>query len=350
MNNLSILALTVIFIVSAVVTCLAGISLTRTTTTLDSRFKLGDALGGLILLGISGSLPEVAVVTSAAYAGHIDVITGTLLGGIAFQTLIIVIFDFACSKKKSLAGIAGSPMLVAESIFAIVITVFAVFGTCVPANITIFNINPFSIVIVVAWFVGLYLIDRLRKTQPEHTPEVVAVKGRSHKQRRAVDHPAHEDKTTTHVMLIFLLGCVITLIAGYFVEETGTIIASRLNINSGIFAATVIAFVTALPEISTGLESVLLGDNYLAISDIMGGNAFMLVLFILTDLVAKKPILSFAGNNDVIFAGLGIVLMGIYALSFWKKPRKVYFRLGIDSVAAIAIYVVGLILITEVIK
>lgn len=350
MENLSFLVLTLIFVISALATWFAGISLTRTTTTLDSRFELGDALGGLILLGISGSLPELAVVMSAAYVGHLDVITGTLLGGIAFQTLIIVIFDYASSKNKSLAFLSGSPMLVAESLFAIAITALAILGTFIPAKISLFNINPFSIGIVIAWVVGLILINRRRKSEPDIKPEIRVVLGRTHKERRTKDHPTHAEKSTSRIVWLFLLGCVITLIAGYFVEEAGTILASKMNINSGLFAATVIAFVAALPEISTGLESVIMGDNYLAISDIMGGNAFMLTLFLLTDIVATKPILSFAGKNDIIFAVLGILLMVIYAFSFWKKPKRTLFRMGYDSIMVIVVYVAGIILLTEVIK
>lgn len=346
MNDLSFSALSVIFLISAVATCLAGISLTKTTTTLDSRFKLGDALGGLILLGIGGSLPELAVVISAAYVDHIAVIIGTLLGGIAFQTLIIVAFDFANGRKDALSFLVGSPMLVAETLFAIVITALAVFGTLIPARISLFNISPFSVLLLLAWIGGLFVINRLRKSEQSYETKSAAPTGRRHKERRASDHPKHADKKTGHVILIFLVGCLVTLIAGYFVEESGSIIAARIGMNSGLFAATIIALVTSLPEISTGLESVVMGDNYLAVSDIMGGNAFMLVLFLITDIIAKKPVLSFAEKDDIYFALLGIILMAVYAFSFWKKPDRCYFRLGLDSIAEIVIYAAGLILLT----
>ena len=103
MENLSLFALVIFFFISAAVTWIAGISLTKTTDTLDSRFKIGEAIGGLILLGISGSLPEIAITYSAAISGHIPIIIGNLLGGIAIQTLIIVIFDFSTKQKKPLS-------------------------------------------------------------------------------------------------------------------------------------------------------------------------------------------------------------------------------------------------------
>ena len=58
-----------------------------------------------------------------------------------------------------------------------------------------------------------------------------------------------------------------------------------------MFGATFLAAASALPEISTGIEAVRLGDNELAIGDIFGGNAFQLCLFVLADFLAGKPLL-----------------------------------------------------------
>ena len=46
MENFPFWFLIAIFIISALITYLAGITLTKTTTTLDSRFRLGDARKG----------------------------------------------------------------------------------------------------------------------------------------------------------------------------------------------------------------------------------------------------------------------------------------------------------------
>jgi cation:H+ antiporter len=348
MENLSLMLLVVVFILAGVITWGAGIALTKTTSTLDTRYKIGDALGGLILLGIAGSLPEIAVVYSAAMAGRTPVIIGNLIGGLSIQTLIIVIFDFAVNKRKPLSYLSGSPLMSLEAVTAMGVTLIAIFGMIFPAKFTIAHISPFSIGIAVAWVLGLLMINKERKLQRFNKTPQDAMPGRKHHERRAVEnHPFFANRSNIYVLAIFALASIATLIAGVFLERAGSSIAGRLGIGSGIFAATAIAFVTSLPEISTGLESIFIGDNQLAISDIMGGNAFMLALFLFADLVAGKPVLSFAGHADILLGVLAAVMMGIYAISFVSKMKKCYFRLGVDSYIEIALYAIGISLLTK---
>jgi len=49
-HSLPLLLLLLIFLVAAVAVWIAGVQLSNTTDVLSSRFKLGEALGGLILL------------------------------------------------------------------------------------------------------------------------------------------------------------------------------------------------------------------------------------------------------------------------------------------------------------
>ncbi len=348
MDAMSLLLLIVMFVGSGAVTWLAGVALTKTTDTLDHRFKIGDAIGGLVLLGVAGSLPEIAVVYSAALHGHIPVILGTLIGGLSIQTLIVVLFDAASGRERPLSYLAGSVMLSFETLFALAITAITLLAIFVPARLSVFHINPLSAGILIAWVVGLLLINKARKVPRFNETAEDAAPGRKHHERRhQKPQTFFAGKSTLHVILVFLGASAITLVAGWLLEESGNAIAGKLGIGTGIFAATFIAFATSIPEISTGLESILIGDNHLAVSDIMGGNAFMLVLFLFADLVARKPVLCSAVRADVAFGLLGVAMMGVYVVSFIRRPGKCYFRLGVDSILALLLYVAGAILITR---
>jgi cation:H+ antiporter len=65
-GSVSLLVLLPIFVGGAVAVWLAGVQLSNTTDVIDSRFGLGQALGGLIFLAIATNLPEIAIVVSAS--------------------------------------------------------------------------------------------------------------------------------------------------------------------------------------------------------------------------------------------------------------------------------------------
>ncbi len=67
----------------------------------------------------------------------------------------------------------------------------------------------------------------------------------------------------------------------------------------------------------------------------------MMVIFLMADLIAKKPVLSYAGSQDILFVSLGIGMMTVYAISFLARLKRCYFRLGLDSILEIPLYVVG---------
>ena len=109
-----------------------------------------------------------------------------------------------------------------------------------------------------------------------------------------------------------------------------------------IFGATVLATATALPEISSGIAAVRLGDNALAMGDIFGGNAFQVCLFLVADLVAGKPVLQSAGNLNAWLAALGVALTAVYGFGVISRPMHCRARLGPDSLLALALFGLGI--------
>ncbi len=142
--------------------------------------------------------------------------------------------------------------------------------------------------------------------------------------------------------LVFGGACAVTLVAGVLLEESGNDLANRIGVNGVVFGATVLAAATALPEISSGIAAVKLGDHALAIGDIFGGNAFQVCLFLVADLVAGKPVLPSSGHLNAWLAALGVALTAVYGFGVIGRPLHTHFRLGPDSILALAVFSLGI--------
>jgi len=349
MGSYSSLILLAVFAAGAVATWIAGISLAKSTDALDNRFGLGDALGGMILLSIAGTLPEIAITVSAVMQGHLGLAAGNLIGGIAIQTMVLIICDITAGRKSALTYLVGSLIPVLEALLVILVVSFVLMGALLKPSVAIGPVSPASIAIVVVWLCGIIVINRVRKT-----PDWEAVAPGSHPGRphRRVPHPKvatpHTGTSTWRVALYFLAACVVTLIAGVFLQVAGSDLASRAHMNGVIFGATVLALATALPEISSGISAVRLGDHGLAMGDIFGGNAFQVCLFLVADLIAGKAVLPTAGNQNSWLAILGIGLTSVYAVGIIFRPKRCYLRLGADSVFVLVLFALGIVGLTTI--
>lgn len=346
---MSTLMLLFIFLVSAIVTWVAGTWLTRATDAIDHRYQLGSAFGGLLILGVVTSLPEIAIAITAAVQGNYSIVIGTLIGGIAIQTAVISFFDLRMYKDRvPLTYAAASLTLVLEAVIVIMVTVVAIIGVSTPALVPTTSLSLTSVLILLVWLFGLWITYRARRGLPWQAKAIEAIPGRGHRERRQqVNHHAFIESSSTHLFTVFALSSIATLIAGYGLATTGGELASVLGINEGLFAATFIALAGALPNISTGFSSIDIGDYQLAMSDIFGGNAFMPALFIICDLISGGSILSYATSNDIWFAALGILLTAVYIIGLIVRPKKQLLGMGIDSLVVIPLYIVGILLIAN---
>jgi cation:H+ antiporter len=284
--------LLVVFVAAAAATWVAGVYLSKATDVLDDRFNLGEAVGGALLLGLAGSLPELAITASAALTGHLALATGNLLGGIAVQTLVLVLLDATSRRRVPLSSLATDSSPLIEASLVIVLVSLAIMGGLLPASAAIGPVSPMSLAIVVFFLIGIIGLNRARRRATWVPADATAA-------RNEKPRPPNRlaGASTALVGGIFVAASLVTLVAGVGLEQTGNELADDLGINGVIFGATVLAVVTALPEISSGLQAVRLGAVELAMSDIYGGNAVQLNFFLLADLLSGQPVLPTASAN-----------------------------------------------------
>jgi cation:H+ antiporter len=346
-SGLPLPLLVLIFLAGAGAVWLAGVHLSNATDVLSRRLGLGEALGGVILLAIATNLPEIAITVSAAAARSFELAIGNILGGIAIQTVVLVVLDVAGVRgARPLTYRAASLALVLEAALVIAVLVVAVMASRLPGDAVFAHLAPGGTLILVLWVAGVFLLGRAGSLPWQ--AEGVAPPGgqerpQGHAETQKEQAATKRGHATARVAGVFAAAALVTLAGGVVLEQSGDAIAGDVGLSGVIFGATVLAAATSLPEISTGLTSVRLGDDQLSVSDIFGGNAFLPVLFFLATLISGSAVLPQAQDEDIYMAGLGILLTAVYIFGLIFRPARRIARMGPDSLAVLVLYAAGIV-------
>ena len=335
-KDLSLPVLAAIFLGCAAAIWIAGIYVSRKTDVLAEHFGLGEALGGLILLAIVTNLPELIITISASLQGNVGLAVGNILGGIALQTVVLVLLDkVGMGKAEGLTRQASTMQIVLEGLLVVVVLVLVVIGHEMPASMIDFRVTPVGVLIVIAWIIGLLLINKA-KDNFAWVPKDKPARPAGHAMVSGTKEPI------SITMIIFLIAALVTMAAGYGVERSGDALAEKLGMEGIIFGATIMAAATALPEVSTGLASMKLKKYDMAVSDIFGGNAFLPVLFLVATICSGKAVLPEATSTDIYLTALAMLPTLIYVYGLLFKPAKQVFGMGVDSFVVLLVYIAGI--------
>jgi cation:H+ antiporter len=267
---------------------------------------------------------------------------GNLLGGIAMQTLVLVLLDFTSRRKRPLTSLATDANPLLESMLVIALVTIALMGGYLPETTAIGSVSPASIAIVVFFLLGIMGLNRARRQR------AWMIAGDTPAPAGGEAPNRFKGSSTKVVLGVFGLASVITLFAGVMLEQTGNQLADDFGINGVIFGATILAAVTALPEISSGIAAVRLGQVGLAMSDIYGGNAMQLTFFLLADLLAGSPVLPTASAQSLWLGATGALVTAIFAYGLLVRNEKKVIGLGRDSLLVLLTYIAAVSLLTAV--
>jgi len=143
----------------------------------------------------------------------------------------------------------------------------------------------------------------------------------------------------------FIICVVIVVAASSVLSRYADVIAEKTGLGRAWVGAILLAGVTSLPELVSGITAVtVLNAPNLAIGGIVGSNLFNLTLIAVMD-VAYQPgsILSRAQDGHILSGGLGILLMGLIAMAPLVGTTFNGFGIGGVSVLSIGIVVLYLI-------
>jgi len=148
--------------------------------------------------------------------------------------------------------------------------------------------------------------------------------------------------------LNFVIATLAILYSGARLSIYGDIIAEKSGLGRTWVGVVLMASVTSLPELATGLSSVIYTHTPdIAAGDILGSCAFnMLILAALDAVVGPIPLSSRAHQGQTLAAGFGILLLSLVALSACFNSMAITVGwIGLYSILFILIYLVAMRLI-----
>ena len=146
------------------------------------------------------------------------------------------------------------------------------------------------------------------------------------------------------VWLYFLLCVIAILFAGSKLARYGDAIAEKTGLGGVWIGMVLIALITSMPELATGIGSVaLVKEPDLAVGTLLGSSIFnILILVVLDVLYRRTPILSDVSKTHIIAAVMGLILTAVAAGSIFAGEKLSGFALGWLGVPSIIIFILYL--------
>ncbi len=321
-----------VFLLATAVTVVCSIRLAGVGDTLADRTGWGEALFGAVLFGLVTSLSGIVMTAVSAAADQPDLAYSNAVGGIAAQTVALVVAD-AFLRKVNLEHAAASVSNMLFGCLLIGLLGLALMAAFSP-SVTFLGLHPASAVMVAFYIGGLRLINNYgapmwRAVRTEDTlPDVP-----EEDTQGLVRH------TTSRLWTEFAAVAVLVMVGGWAVARAAEGIVEHTGLNAGLVGAVFMGLVNALPETVTSIAAVRRGAVTLAVAAIIGGNCLDALNLVVGDAAYRGGSLFHAANPDELFLTSGAMVMTAVLLSgLLVRQRRGWLKIGFDGVLLVAIY------------
>jgi cation:H+ antiporter len=144
-----------------------------------------------------------------------------------------------------------------------------------------------------------------------------------------------------------LAGCAaLILVAGSRLARYGNVIAYYTGLGGSWIGLVLMATVTSLPELVTGVASVTVADvPDIAVGNVLGACVLNLAMLVVLDALHRKAsIYSIASQGHVLGAAFGVVMLGVVAFGILGAPQLglQLGHIGVVTVAILGLYAVAI--------
>ncbi|HBG26001.1 MAG: hypothetical protein A2Y10_13570 [Planctomycetes bacterium GWF2_41_51] len=226
--------------------------------------KLGipPVIIGITVVSLGTTSPEATVSIMAAFAGKSGFALGNAIGSIISNTALV--FGLGCALSNipidkfiiKRQGMVKFFLCIGFALFCYVLLIFN----------NLYIARPFGFLLL--GFFGWYILKSIRWSNEHQDAGVVDLQDINAKKPYSV------------LSVIFFAGLVIIIIASRVLIASATQIAIRFGVPEEVIAATIVAFGTSVPELATGIASVIKGHKEILLGNIIGANILNVLIVI----------------------------------------------------------------------
>ncbi len=322
-------------IASALVIIIAGTQLTRNAKIITGRIGLGPLWGGVLLLPLGTSLPELVTSWRAGAIGAPDLALGNILGSCLFNLTIIAFIDLFQGKGALLARADKRHIMTASLVIILLSLTSASIGS--PFNISIGWVGLDTIAVLLLYLTGSYFLSLNEKSNHdrENMEESRGEEGSSTASPRAYFKRS---------LLIFLGSAVLIIAAGVNLTDAADTIAVETGLGRAFIGSLLLALATSLPELVTTFTAVRLGWLDMAVGNVFGSSLMNLMILFFADLFYPQgSLLSSVSRSHLVTIAFTIALTSMAVFSLIYRSRKEIAHIGYDSLAILAGYFLAFI-------
>jgi len=335
---MSLLTALPVFVLCGIVIAIAGTYLTKTADQFADISGWGEAIVGALLLGAVTSLSGIVTSVTAAHAGNAQLSVSNAIGGILAQTAFLAIAD-VFYKKANLEHASASMSNMMQVVLLLIMLAVLLIIMNLP-EVNILGVHPGSFLLIFIYWIGYRKISKAGE-HPMWTP------------RRTMDtvEDTPDDDNIKNlsfkvVLLKFILLAAVVAFSGYWVAQSGMVIAEKSGISASFVGIALTAVVTSLPELIVSVSAVRQKALTLAVSNIVGGNSFDLLFISFSDLAfLEGSILHYVSHSEPFVLSLTLLLSGILLLGLLDREKQGLGKIGWESTLILALSLAGYIVL-----
>jgi cation:H+ antiporter len=330
-SDWSLLTSTSVLLVAAVVIAAAGWRLAGYADRLADMTGVGEAVAGMLFLGATTSLPGIMTSTLAAAHGYPELAVSNALGGIAAQTVFLVIADF-CHRGANLEHAAASSANILQGTLLISILALLMVAMAVP-GVQVWAVHPVTPLTLLGYVYGLHLVKDAR-TEPTWRPEYTS--------DTREDEPDEEVAGRAELIRMaarFAGLALVVAVAGFALERAAVPLASKSGLGQTVVGGLFTAVASSLPELITTIAAVRRGALTLAVSGIVGGNAFDTLFVAVSDVAYREgSIYEALTQRQLFLMALTILMTGVLLMGLVRRERRGFANIGFESWIILFLY------------